>query len=143
MEISYLEGTVHQRLIQVYDHADLSLVLVFHGGQEAEFMLLSGQDRHTPQHWCVSCEHGHCTMCERYSFPGLTFISQPRDETFVSDLNRLVVMTHEGAPERVQVGQLLPRDAANKPPLPRTRLGLGGGVMLQSEWLKGLGSHMC
>lgn len=49
----YLEGTVHQSLIQVYDHADLSLVLGFHGRQEAEFMLLTGQDRHTPQRWRV------------------------------------------------------------------------------------------
>lgn len=46
----YLEGTVHQGLIQVYDHADLPLVLGFHGRQEAEFMLLTGQDKHTPQH---------------------------------------------------------------------------------------------
>lgn len=44
---SYLEGTVHQSLIQVYDHADLSLVLGFHGRQEAEFVLLTGQETHT------------------------------------------------------------------------------------------------
>lgn len=69
MKISYLEGTVHQRLIQVDDHADLSLVLVFHGRQEAEFMLLSGQDRHTPQHWCICCVHGHCTSVGMLQFP--------------------------------------------------------------------------
>lgn len=45
----YLEGTVHQSLIQVYDHADLSLVLGFHGRQEVKFMLLTGQNKQTSQ----------------------------------------------------------------------------------------------
>lgn len=53
----YLEGAVHQSLIQVYDHADLPLVLGIHGRQEAEFMLLSGQDRHTPQHRGTCCAY--------------------------------------------------------------------------------------
>lgn len=67
----YLEGTVHQGLIQVYDHADLSLVLGLHGRQEAEFMLLTGQDRtgrdrHTRQHRCVCCADRRASVLQRY-----------------------------------------------------------------------------
>lgn len=70
MKVPYLEGTVHQRLIQVYDHADLPLVLVFDGRQEAEFLLLSGQDRHTHTHTSALVH----LLCGCYSSPALTFI---------------------------------------------------------------------
>lgn len=40
----HLERAVHQGLIQVYDHADLPLVLGVHLGQQAVFILLR---RHT------------------------------------------------------------------------------------------------